>query len=86
MMGRLNLQAAASVVPVKATTCTRAEQCEAALSPKPRARKVQAEGYELHAPSSVRRPVPPKPRARTAARVMSRLKLQAGRASGPSGK
>jgi len=49
MMSRLNLQAAASVVPVKATTCTRAEQCEAALTPKPRARKAQAEGYELHA-------------------------------------
>ncbi len=39
MMSRLNLQAAASVVPVKATTCTRAEQCEAALPPRLRARK-----------------------------------------------
>ena len=36
--------------------CIRAKQCEVALSPKPRARKAQAEGHELHAPSSVRRP------------------------------
>jgi len=56
----------------------RAKQCEAALPPRLRARKAQAEGYELHAPRGVRRPVPPKPRAGTAARVMSRLKLHAG--------
>jgi hypothetical protein len=48
-MRKLNLQAAAGVVPVRATSCTRARQCEAALTPKPRARKAQAEGYELHA-------------------------------------
>ena len=86
MMSRLNLQAAASVVPVKAKTCTRAKQCEATLTPKPRARKAQAEGYELHAPRSVRRPVPPKPRAGTAAERMSELKLQARRAPRLSGR
>jgi len=37
------------------------------------------QGVELHAPSSVRPPVPPKPRARTAAEMMSELKLQVAR-------
>ena len=85
MMSRLNLQAAAGIVPVRAASCTRAKQCEAALTPKPRARKARAEGYELHAPRSVRRPVPPKPRARAAAEMMSELKLQARRAPRLSG-
>jgi len=44
--------------------------------PTPRARKVQAEGDELHAPSSARLPVSSKPRVRTADKVMIMLKLQ----------
>ena len=38
------LQSAASGTPVRAMACTRAKQCEAALPPKPRARKALAEG------------------------------------------
>ncbi len=44
MMSKLELQSAASVTPVRAMACTRAKQCEAALPPKPRARKALAEG------------------------------------------
>ena len=50
MMSELKLQAAASVTPVRATSC--------------------------NAPSSARRPVPPKQGARTAAEVMIKRKLQ----------
>ena len=77
--------AAASITLVRAMGDMRAKQCEVALPPKPRARKAQAEGYELHAPRGVRRPVPPKPRAGTAAERMSELKLQARRAPRLSG-
>ena len=44
MMIELKLQAAASVTPVRSMGCMRAKQCEAALSPKLRVRKAQAEG------------------------------------------
>jgi len=89
MMIELKLQAAASVTPVRAMGCIRAKQCEAALSPKPRARKAQAEGHELHAPSSVRRPhtaCAAQAEGKNSGKGDEQAEAAGGRASGPSGR
>jgi hypothetical protein len=91
MMSRLNLQAAASVVPAKATTCTRAEQCEAACAAQAEGgnsgrEDERAEAAGAASPTPVRatsstrakqREAACAAQARTAAEMMRNLKLQA---------